>query len=313
MRLAFATAISAHGLDEDLPLLLKACAEAGIAASVLAWDDPTVSWSRFDAVLLRSTWDYTERLVPFLAWCERVDRVTTLLNPLPVLRWNTDKHYLADLQGAGVPVVASVFVEADAEPLPAVQAFLSTFADAAEFVVKPAVGAGSRDTQRYARAQAFAAANHVGRLLASGRSVLLQPYLPSVDVDGETALLYFDGAFSHAIRKGPLLRPDEGPTSHLFAAEAITARTPGEDELAVGSDVLAALQAHLGLETTLPYARVDLIRSPEGQPQLLELELAEPSLFFAHGPGAAERFVERLCARLRLPGATKSRHSSASR
>ena len=213
MRLAFATAISAHGLDEDLPLLLKACAEAGIAASVLAWDDPTVSWSRFDAVLLRSTWDYTERLAPFLAWCERVDRVTTLLNPLPVLRWNTDKHYLADLQGAGVPVVASVFVEPDAEPLPAVQAFLSTFADAAEFVVKPAVGAGSRDTQRYARAQAFAAANHVGRLLAAGRSVLLQPYLPSVDVDGETALLYFDGEFSHAIRKGPLLRPDEGPTS----------------------------------------------------------------------------------------------------
>ena len=104
-----------------------------------------------------------------------------------------------------------------------------------------------------------------------------------------------------------------GPTSELFAAEAITARTPGEDELAVGSDVLAALQAHLGLKTTLPYARVDLIRSPEGRPQLLELELAEPSLFFAHGPGAAERFVERLLGRLRLAAAAKSRRSGASR
>jgi O-ureido-D-serine cyclo-ligase len=317
MHIALATSIAAFGLDEDMPLLLPACAQAGVHAHVVAWDDPTVSWSRFDAVVLRSTWDYAHRHSEFLAWCERVDRVSTLLNPLPVVRWNTDKHYLADLQAAGVPVVPGVFVEPeaepDAEPLPAVQAFLADFADAAEFVVKPAVGAGARDTQRYARAQAFAAANHVGRLLASGRSVLLQPYLSSVDVDGETALLYFDGEFSHAIRKGPLLVPDEGPSNHLFAAEAITARTPGEDELAVGSTVLAALQAHLDLETTLPYARVDLIRSTEGRPQLLELELAEPSLFFAHGPGAAERFAERLCARLRLAATAKSRRSGASR
>lgn len=297
-RIALATAIAAAGLDDDMPALQDACAKAGLHAQVLAWDDPTVSWQRFDAVLLRSTWDYTERLAEFLRWCERVDRVSKLFNPLPVLRWNTDKHYLAELAGSGIPVVPSVFVEPEMEPLPRLQAFLAAYPSAGEFVVKPAVSAGSRDTQRYSRAQEFAAANHVGRLLDAGRSVLLQPYLPSVDSDGETALLYFDGVFSHAIRKGPLLRPDHGATDALFAAEAITPRTPGDDEKALAQDVLAAMSDLLDLDAPLPYARIDLIRDTDGAPRLLELELCEPSLFFDHAAGSADVFVQRLAARL---------------
>lgn len=297
-RIALATAIAATGLDDDMPALRDACAKAGLHAQVLAWDDPTVSWQRFDAVLLRSPWDYTERLPAFLRWCERVDRVTTLLNPLPVLRWNTDKHYLAELGARGIAVVPGSFVEPETEPLPSLQAFLAAHGDAAEFVVKPAVGAGSRDTQRYARAQEFAAANQIGRLLDAGRSVLLQPYLPSVDQDGETALMFFDGAFSHAIRKGPLLRPDQGATEALFAAEAITLRMPGDDEKALARDVLAAMSDLLSLDAPLPYARVDLIRDTDGAPRLLELELCEPSLFFDHAPGSADAFVRLLVARL---------------
>lgn len=301
-RLALATAIAATGQDDDMPALLAACARAGLHAQVLAWDDPTVSWQRFDAVLLRSTWDYTERLPEFLRWCERVDRASTLLNPLPVLRWNTDKHYLAELaERGGIPTVPSSFVEPEMEPLPSLQAFLAAYPAAGEFVVKPAVSAGSRDTQRYSRAQEFAAANHVGRLLDAGRSVLLQPYLPSVDNDGETALLYFDGAFSHAIRKGPLLRPDHGATDALFAAEAITPRTPGDDEKALAQDVLAAMSDLLNLDAPLPYARIDLIRDTDGAPRLLELELCEPSLFFDHAAGSADVFVQRLAARIARP------------
>lgn len=258
----------------------------------MAWDDPTVSWSRYDAVVLRSTWNYTERLPAFLAWCERVDRVSTLLNPLPVVRWNTDKHYLADLAAAGMPVVPSVFVEIHEEPLPALQDFLAMHADNGEFVVKPAVGAGSRDTQRYSRDQEFAAANHIGRLLDAGRSALLQPYLPSVDRDGETALMVFDGSFSHAIRKGPLLHADSGAADALFAREAIRARSPGDDELALARHVLAAMTKILGFPSPLPYARVDLIRDTTGAPRLLELELCEPSLFFTHGADSAACFVD---------------------
>ena len=115
-KLALATAIAAYPLDDDLPLLLAACGEAGIDAQVLAWDDPTVSWSRFDAVLLRSTWDYIDRLPGFLAWCDRVAAATRLLNPPDVVRWNTDKRYLGDLARAGVAVIDSHFIAPGDEP-----------------------------------------------------------------------------------------------------------------------------------------------------------------------------------------------------
>jgi glutathione synthase/RimK-type ligase-like ATP-grasp enzyme len=292
-RLVLATAIAAAGQDDDLVPLLDACARAGLDVVARAWDDPSVGWVRFDAVLIRSTWDYTRRLPEFQRWCEHVASQTRLLNPLPVIRWNTDKHYLADLAARGVPVVPTHFVEPDQEPLPALRGFLAEHAHA-EFVVKPAVGAGSRDTQRYARAQEFAAANHIARLLDTGRSVMLQPYLASVDHKGETALIYFDGIFSHAIRKGPLLAPDAEASSHLFAAEAITPRAPGTDELELADKVLAAMQQSLELSQPLAYARVDLIRDDFDQPQLLELELCEPSLFFDHAAGSADRFAGRL-------------------
>src|SRR5690606_7256254 len=124
-RIALATAISATGHDEDMPLLLEACVQAGLEAHAMAWDDPTVSWSRFEAVLLRSVWNYQLHRSGFLAWCERVDRVSTLLNPLPVLRWNTDKRYLADLEADDLPVIPGTFVHTEDEPLPALSAFLS--------------------------------------------------------------------------------------------------------------------------------------------------------------------------------------------
>ena len=96
-RIAIASALAALPLDEDLPALHAALDAAGLQHETLSWDDPTVSWQRFDAVLLRSTWDYTQRLPEFLAWCERVSALTRLLNPLSIVRWNTDKHYLGEL------------------------------------------------------------------------------------------------------------------------------------------------------------------------------------------------------------------------
>lgn len=291
--LALVTAVAATGHDDDLAPMLEACAQAGLQARAVAWDDATVSWSRFDAALLRSPWDYTERLAEFLHWCDRVQRFTRLLNPLPVVRWNTDKHYLADLEAAGVPVVPTLFVEPEVEPLEALQAFLAReFAD--EFVVKPAVSAGSRDTQRYSRAQDFAAGNHIARLLEQGLSVMLQPYLRSVDSAGETALIYFDGQFSHAIGKSALLRPDQPATATPHATGQITPREadPAERQLAEGA--LSAMQRLLQLDQPLAYARIDLIRDDADAPRLLELELTEPSLFFAQASGSAERFAANL-------------------
>jgi O-ureido-D-serine cyclo-ligase len=293
--LALVTAAAGH--DDDLAPLLDACAAAGLHARAVAWDDPTISWGRFDAALLRSPWDYTERLQEFLAWCDRLSQRVPLLNPVHVVRWNTDKHYLSDLETLGVPVVATTFVEPDAEPLQALQAFLGENT-AAEFVVKPAVSAGARDTQRYARGQEFAASNHIARLLDQGRSVMLQPYLSAVDQVGETALIYFDGRFSHAAGKGALLQPDGAATATPFAAGDISSRQAEPAELALGDQVLAAASRLLQLGQPLAYARVDLIRDDRGHPRLLELELTEPSLFFAQADGSAARFAAALASRL---------------
>jgi len=296
MKIALVTAIAAFSLDEDMAPLTAALARAGVDAQVLAWDDNTVSWARFDAVLLRSPWDYTERLPEFLAWARRVSAQTRLLNPLAVIERNTDKHYLADLAKARIATVPSGFVEPGDNAAKALDAFQKKFKDAAEFVAKPAVGAGSRDAQRFGREQRDAAVTHVARLLDAGRSVLLQPYLTSVDTAGETALMFFAGQFSHAIRKGPLLQRDEGPTEKLFAPEKITARTPGTDERDLAERIVAALPRLFKLDGPLAYARIDLIRDGEGAPCLLELELTEPSLFFLYDDDAADRFVASLLA-----------------
>ncbi len=282
MKIALVTAIAAFSLDDDLAPLADALRQAGAQVEILAWDDFSVSWKRFDKVVLRSTWDYTERLPEFLSWCERTATQTKLLNTTDIVKWNTDKHYLADLAKKKCPVVESVFVE------PGQAA--DNFPDYAEFVVKPAVGAGSRDTQRYLAKDRAAAVEHVENLLGQKRSALIQPYLAEVDTKGETALIFFNGIFSHAIRKGPLLQLDEGPTEHLFAPEAIMAREPSSAELEVAHLVLAAAPFK-----PLSYARVDLLPSSQG-PMLLELELTEPSLFFEHAPGSAERFAASLLA-----------------
>jgi O-ureido-D-serine cyclo-ligase len=291
-RVALVSARGARDLDEDLPPLVAAFAEQGAQAQVTVWDDPQVQWSGFDVALLRSAWDYTERIGEFLAWAARTAAVTRLLNPLPVVRWNSDKHYLQDLAQLGVPIVASEFVEVDMDPQAQLERFLARY-DSPELVVKPAVGAGSRDARRHARTAHAEILGHMRPLLAAGRSLLVQPYLPSVDHSGETALVYIEGAFSHAFRKGPLLPLGAGSTAALFAAEEITARVPGADELAVGAQILAGIAFK-----DLLYARIDLIRGPHHQPQVLELELTEPSLYFQHGAGSAARLAQATLARL---------------
>ena len=291
-RVALVSARAARHLDEDLAPLLAALDEAGIAGTVADWDDPEVNWAAYRLAVLRSTWDYAERLAEFLAWANRTAALTGLINPPAVVRWNTDKHYLAELARSGVPTVPTRFVEPGERAAQGLDRFLAE-QSAAEWVVKPAVGAGSRDAARYARGEERAASGHVERLLDAGRSVILQPYLDQIDHHGETALIYLGGRFSHAIRKGPLLRRGSGPTGALFAEEHITPRTPAAAELQVGDRVLAALPF-----AALLYARVDLIRGADGGPCLLELELTEPSLFLTHAPGAARKLANQLCSQL---------------
>jgi glutathione synthase/RimK-type ligase-like ATP-grasp enzyme len=195
------------------------------------------------------------------------------VNPAEVLEWNTDKRYLAELPGA----VATTFV-APGEPFAAPDG---------EYVVKPAVSAGSRDTARFGPGEAERAGALVAAIHAGGRTAMVQPYVGAVDSDGEMALLFFDGRYSHAIRKGALLRPGAEPHADVFAAEDVEAREPSAAQRALADRVLGHVRTRFGGD--LPYARVDVVPGAAG-PELLELELTEPSLFFGHAAGAAERF-----------------------
>ena len=280
-------------LDDEDRLLIPALAALGIDAEAAIWTDPTIDWSAFDAIVLRETWDYSDDRPAFLAWLEGVAAVTTVLNPVDVVAWNTDKRYLRDLARAGMPVVPTTFLE----PGDDVDDWLPE-GDHADVVVKPAVSCGSRDTVRYHLGDPMADADaHVARLLGESRTVMVQPYLDAVDTIGETALLFFDGEFSHAIRKGPLLaRGVEGEkVEGLFVQEQIDPREPTAAELDAATRIVQCIPG--GLDRVL-YARVDLIPGPDGEPLLLELELTEPSLFLSHAAGAPERLAAAIARRL---------------
>ena len=281
-------------MDEDLPLLLSTLAESSIVAEVVDWDARDIDWSTFDAVVLRSTWDYAERAAEFLAWVDAVSARTQFLNPANIVRWNIDKHYLDALANAGIATVPSRYVEPLDKVETALRDFLDEFDDAQDFVVKPCIGAGSRDARRHARDDVAAAINQMNGLLDQCRSVLLQPYLDRVDSAGETALIYCEGVYSHAIRKGPLLTRGADSTDRLFAPEQIEARQPDAQERALADRIVAAIPD----PAPLLYSRVDLIRGTTGDPLLLELELVEPSLFFAHGSGSAQRYAAALARRV---------------
>jgi glutathione synthase/RimK-type ligase-like ATP-grasp enzyme len=291
-KIALVTARAARALDEDLPPLEAALKDAGVHPEIVDWDDASAAWASYQCAIVRSTWDYSMRLAEFFEWAERAAAATTLLNPLPAIRWNMDKHYLGELAHANVPVVPTAFIEPNEDATKAITRFLREH-DCEEIVVKPAVSSGSRDAQRHSRDALEDMVSHVRPLQSAGRSMLLQPYLERVDRQGETALIYFGGVFSHAIRKGPLLKRGESPVRALFAQEHITRREPTDDELQVGERALAAIPW-----AKLLYTRVDLLRDSGGRPCVLELELAEPSLFFSYAEGSAHRFAKALLERL---------------
>jgi glutathione synthase/RimK-type ligase-like ATP-grasp enzyme len=273
VKVALATCSEVAGGDEDGPLLVAALGRRGIQATPEVWDDASVDWASFDLVVVRSTWDYAERRDAFLAWADSLPRV---LNPAPVLRWNTDKHYLQELEGAGVPVVPTRFLEPG-------EAFGPP---GGRFVVKPAVSAGSRHSAAYVANEADAARAHVAYLHELGRTAMVQPYLADIDEHGETALIYLGGSYSHAVRKAALLPPGQAPGDALYLEEDMRSTAPTAAERDVADRALAALASNRLLQ-----ARVDLVPTPDG-PVVLEVELTEPSLYLSYAAGATERFAD---------------------
>ncbi|MFD8735510.1 RimK family alpha-L-glutamate ligase [Streptomyces sp. NPDC059618] len=270
------------GTDRDLPVLRAALEDAGAVADIVHWDDPAVDWAGFDLALIRSTWDYSRRVPEFVAWAERCAGLTRLLNPAPVVRWNTDKRYLADLAEAGVPVVPTRYV-APGDPLePPV---------GHEFVVKPTTGAGARYAARYTPGEADTALRHLARMHAEGLTAMVQPYVKDIDTRGERALLYFGGRLLHASRKGAVLEPGTPYDGDRMPHPRLEVWEPTRAERAVAEQALAAVPG--GPDGVL-YARVDLVDGEDGGPLLMELELVEPNLFLWLHPGSLPVAVARI-------------------
>ena len=280
--------------DRELPDAIRAL---GSQARFEVWDDPEVDWDAYDLVVVRHTYDYTRKRDSFLAWADSLgDRVR---NPAAVLRWNSDKRYLAELAEAGVPVVPTAFV-APGEPAPALDG---------EVVIKPTVSAGARDTGRFGRAAHDHARALLEHITASGRTAMVQPYFAAVDAVGETALVFIAAELSHVLTKRPVLRPDEvAPTADDEIGSALAMYDdelvgPGRGSTAE-RDLAESLMAWLGRrfgEAPL-YGRVDLVPGPDGTPVLLELEVTEPALYLASAPGAAERLARAVTACLPSAG-----------
>ena len=228
-----------NGEDVDSDQTVAVLAELGVHASRPVWHDPAVDWASFDLLVLRSPWDYPER----------VDEVRAAL----------DAHD-------------------------------------GEVVVKPTTSCGARDTGRFASNDPAAAAL-AERIVAGGRCVMVQPFVASVAEQGETALVYFDGEFSHAFSKGPFLEQGGELIGGAYT-EVVAPVMATPAQVAVADQALAVARQHAGGELPL-HGRFDLIAGDAGEPMVLEAELFEPSLYLDMGSGAVNRYAQAIALRAR--------------
>jgi hypothetical protein len=276
MKIRIATCATLPEIDVDEEPLGRALAAAGIDATLVAWDDPRADWGAPIPTLLRSTWNYALAIDDFLAWVDRVSAVAPLWNPPAIVRANVFKRYLLELAARGVPVIPTTLVSRG-------ESLDVSGVEAQRFVIKPEVGAGSLDTRVFERGDP-AASMHLTSVTARG-AALVQPYVTSVEDYGERSMIWIDGELTHSIRKSPRFSGDDERVDGPFPI--------AEDERRVAE---AALAPYVG---RILYGRVDLARDDSGSPMVMELELVEPSLFFAKHPPSLDRFVAALIRKLR--------------
>ncbi len=278
-------------LHADDRLFRSALEARGLATTVVSWTFEDYDWSGVRCCLPRNTWDYAERPGDFRDWISRVREQTRLWNPAAILEWNHHKGYLLELEQDGARILpTAMFARGAKVDLAAELAKREWNA----FVVKPAIGATSREACCFAPGETRRAARHLDRLLEA-EDVLVQPFQPSVQSRGEISLVYIEGGFSHAVLK----RPADGDwrTQDDFGG-SIDHALPRQDELELATLATAAARKRTAVEEELLYARVDLVRDGDDRPCISELELIEPSLFFEWGEDSAERMAGAVFARL---------------
>ena len=302
-RVSLVTCREHPDLPPDDRGLIPELARLGIAATVSSWDDPAVAWTTFDAIVLRSTWDYHLRIDEFLRWIEaRRTEGAPLWNPAPLLLWNAHKSYLRDLERKGIPIAPTRFLPADpARPLDLFRILEDERWDRA--IVKPAVSGGAHRTHLVDRETAGALHALDSRLTEI--DLLVQEYLPEIESTGEWSLVYIDGLYSHAVRKLPASGDFRVQTE---LGGSVRAEDPERALLREADRVVGAV------DSPWIYARVDGVES-RGEFRLMELEVVEPSLFLDAAPDAARRFaaaIDRVSERRTIDSVERSGASPAS-
>lgn len=296
--IALVTTAGHPGLDDESQPLADALTSRGARPQIVHWDDPDIDWDGFDLAVIIAAWDHTDRIDEFLSWAKRVPR---LVNPPNVLRWNIDKHYLQALTEHGLPVIETTWLEPNRQWEK--RDLHNRFPAREEFVIKPAISAGTVDTGRYTSTDADSrrfAIDHAKRLLDDGRSVMVQRYIPEIDSNGEISLIFLHGTYSHAVRKEPMLAPDGSDLADTYQPVQLSPYIATPREIESGQNVLAFARARIPGRNTnsrpLLYARVDVVTQGDGTSLLMELELIDASLYTRQAPGAIGKFADAILA-----------------
>ncbi len=285
-RCAFLTMDNLDGFVSDDELAIEPLSALGWHTELISWRQTAVPWSSFDAVVIRTTWDYQNDVQTFLAVLAEIDRTTRLENSLSVVRWNMHKRYLRDLEQQGIGIVPTLWGQAlSRERLRALFAELQV----EEVVIKPAIGANADDTFRLARSasgEVFAEVEGVFK----NRAFMAQPFVPGIVEEGEFSLFFFNGEFSHAIIKSPKVEDFRVQEEHGGLIQAVDAEAP----------LVQCAEKAIGVIDPPPlYARIDLVRSAGNDFVVMELELIEPSLYLRMDANAPARFADAIDQRFR--------------
>ena len=280
-RVALVTSAAFPNLYEDDLLLVAALDAVGVDSRPAIWSDARVDWMAFDALVIRSPWDYFERLDEFRPWLDaRIASGVRMCNASEILAWNFDKRYLQDLAAAGVLQVPTIVVPRGESPDIVALARARGWD---EIVVKPTISGNAYGTYRFRLDAANQYRDDIARIL-SDRGLLIQPFLPEILSAGELSLLFFDGVFSHAVCK----RAKDGDYRVQFGFGGTSETVEVRDEW------IAAARACIAAAPALPvYARVDGVIQ-DGKFLLMELEVFEPLMFLARHPDAAARFARAI-------------------
>jgi glutathione synthase/RimK-type ligase-like ATP-grasp enzyme len=290
LRCAFLTLEDSTGFVIDDELAYPPLAALGWNVEAVSWRTQSCDWRVYDAIVIRSTWDYIADPNAFLSVLAEIERTgPPLFNPLDIVRWNIRKTYLRDLAQRGVPVVPTIWRERLAPgELPALVEEVGTD----EIVIKPVIGLNAHGVFRIDIRRAGQPSVQLNAHYAK-REFMVQPFLSHVTTEGEFSLSYFNGKLSHAILKTPKAHDFRVQEEHGGVIRPVEA----ESGLREAGDIA------LGALDSVPlYARADFVRANHGPGfWLIELELIEPSLYLRMEAGAPERFARALHERLSNP------------